>query len=132
MIIADTNIASEFMKDSPHHGVFSWARTLELADLAISVITVEEIERRLGRLPQGRRRSDLERRWHGFLDAYRDTIAAYDLNAAQATTHLVVDALDRGRPITHRGNPPERTRRGAVPRSARKTRRAHVCPELPG
>lgn len=99
MIIADTNIASEFVKDSPHHGVFSWARTLEPADLTISVVTVEEIERRLGRLPQGRRRSVLEQRWRNFLDAYRDTIAVYDLNAAQATAHLIVDALDRGRPI---------------------------------
>ena len=40
MIIADTNVVSEFMKDSPHHGVLAWARTLGPADLTISVVTV--------------------------------------------------------------------------------------------
>lgn len=99
MIIADTNVVSEFMKDSPHHGVLAWARTLGPADLTISVVTVEEIERGLGRLPAGRRRNDLEQRWHHLLDAYSDTIAVYDVNAAQATARLLVDALDRGRPM---------------------------------
>lgn len=85
MIIADTNVVSEFMKDSPHHGVLGVARTLGPADLTISVVTVEEIERGLGRLPAGRRRNDLEQRWHHLLDAYSDTIAVYDVNVAQAT-----------------------------------------------
>lgn len=100
MILADTNVVSEFMKDSPNHGVLMWASTLERADLTISVITVEEIERGLGRLPHGRRRSHLEQRWHSFLDAHRDTIAVYDLDAARATAQAVVNALNAGHPLS--------------------------------
>lgn len=100
MIIADTNVVSEFMKGSPDHGVLMWASTLDPADLTISVITVEEIERGLGRLPHGRRRRNLEQRWHSFLDAHRDTIAVYDLDAARATAQAVVTALDAGHPLS--------------------------------
>lgn len=99
MIIADTNVVSEFMKDSPNRSVLTWAHALEPTDLTISVVTAEEIERGLGRLPHGRRQRNLEQRWRNLLNAYRDTIAVYDLNAAQATACLVVDALNRGRPI---------------------------------
>lgn len=98
MIIADTNIVSEFMKDEPDAQVLSWARALAARDLTICVVTVEEIERGLGRLPKGRRK-DLERRWARLLDAFADTIATYDVAAARATARLLVEALDQGRPV---------------------------------
>ena len=62
MIVADTNVVSEFMKDSPDRAVLAWAQGLGPADLTVCVVTVEEIERGLGRLPAGRRRRDLEQR----------------------------------------------------------------------
>lgn len=100
MIIADTNIVSEFMKDTPDPDVLAWAQTLDTADLTISVVTVEEIDRGLGRLPEGRRRKDSERRWAGLLDAFADTIATYDLAAARATARILIDGLDHGRPMS--------------------------------
>ncbi len=63
MIIADTNVVSEFMRDDPDPVVIAWARTVAPADLSICVVTVEEIERGLGLLPAGRRRGELEGRW---------------------------------------------------------------------
>lgn len=98
MIIADTNIVSEFMKDEPDAQVLSWARALAARDLTICVVTVEEIERGLGRLPKGSRK-DAERRWARLLDAFADTIATYDVAAARATARLLVEALDQGRPV---------------------------------
>ena len=100
MIIADTNIVSEFMKDTPEPCVLTWAQSLGATDLTISVVTVEEIDRGLGRLPRGRRRKDLERRWARLLDAFADTIAVYDVTAARATARLVVAGLDHGRPMS--------------------------------
>lgn len=100
MIIADTNIVSEFMKDTPDPHVLAWAHSVGAADLTISVVTVEEIDRGLGRLPKGRRRKDLERRWATLLDAFADTIATYDVPAARATARLVVASLDQGRPMS--------------------------------
>ncbi len=100
MIIADTNIVSEFMKDTPEPRVLVWAQTLGAVDLTISVVTVEAIDRGLGRLPKGRRRKDLERRWTRLLDAFADTIAIYDVTAARATARLLVAAMDQGRPMS--------------------------------
>lgn len=100
MIIADTNIVSEFMKDTPEPRVMAWAQSLAAAELTISVVTVEEIDRGLGRLPKGRRRKDLESRWTRLLNAFADTIATYDVTAARATARLLVDGMNQGRPIS--------------------------------
>ncbi len=99
MIIADTTIVSELMKDAPEPRVLDWARGVSVTDLTISVVTVEEVERGLGRLPVGRRRASLSARWARLLDAFGDTIAIYDVAAAQATAQVVVEGLNRGRPL---------------------------------
>ena len=45
VFIADTNIVSEFMKDTPEQRVLAWAQSLGAADLTVSVVSVEEIDR---------------------------------------------------------------------------------------
>ncbi len=100
MIVADTNVVSEFMKDSPDPHVLDWARGIAPVDLTISVVTVEEIERGLGGLPAGRRRHDLNRRWTQLLDSFGDTIAVYDVTAARHTAAILVAAQSAGRPMS--------------------------------
>lgn len=100
MIIADTNVVSEVMRDTPDGRVLAWAESVPVASLTISVVTVEEIERGLGQLPPGRRRADLGRRWAGLLKTFEETIASYDLPAAQATARIVVSRSGQGRPIS--------------------------------
>lgn len=99
MILADTNIVSEFMRGSPDPAVLAWAESLAASDLSICVVTVEEIERGLRRLPAGRRRRDLEHRWIRLVDAFADTIAVYDVPAARATATTLVAAESNGRPM---------------------------------
>ncbi len=101
MIVADTNIVSEFMKDDPDVNVVSWARSIAPADLTISVVTVEEIERGLRQLPIGRKRGDLEQRWQRILSQFADILAVYDLAAAQATADVIVASRANGRPMSH-------------------------------
>ena len=100
MIIADTNVVSEFMKDTPDSATLAWAQQVDPADLTICVVTVEEIERGLGRMPEGRRRRDLEQRWAGLVDAFAGTIAVYDLPAARQTAGILVAAQASGRPMS--------------------------------
>lgn len=100
MIIADTNVVSEFMKDSPDRTVLAWAQDIGPADLTICVVTVEEIERGLGRMPEGRRRRDLERRWNRLVDTFAEAVATYDLPAARQTASILVAAEARGRPMS--------------------------------
>jgi predicted nucleic acid-binding protein len=99
VILADTNIVSEFMRDSPDPAVLAWAESLAASGLSICVVTVEEIERGLRRLPAGRRRRDLEHRWIRLVDAFADTIAVYDVPAARATATTLVAAESNGRPM---------------------------------
>ena len=100
MIIADTNVVSEFMRDDPDPVVIAWARTIAPADLSICVVTVEEIERGLGLLPAGRRRRDLEGRWRDLVDTFADAVVVYDLPAAQETAAILVAAQAAGRPMS--------------------------------
>lgn len=100
MIIADTNVVSEFMRDDPDPVVIAWARTVAPADLSICVVTVEEIERGLGLLPTGRRRRDLEGRWRDLVDTFADAVVVYDLPAAQETAAILVAAQAAGRPMS--------------------------------
>lgn len=100
MIIADTNVVSEMMRDVPDPNVMQWASSIGPADLTICVVTVEEVERGLGRLPQGRRRRDLQVRWSNLIDAYADSLAVYDLPAAQHTARVLVACEAVGRPMS--------------------------------
>ena len=100
MIIADTNVVSEFMRDDPDPVVMAWARTVAPADLSICVVTVEEIERGLGLLPAGRRRRDLEGRWRDLVDTFADAVVVYDLPAAKETAAILVAAQAAGRPMS--------------------------------
>jgi predicted nucleic acid-binding protein len=100
VIIADTNVVSEFMKDRPAESVMAWARELGAGEVTISVITVEEIERGLARLPSGHRRRELTRRWHDLVDAYADTVMTYDMPAAQATARILVTRTAAGHQLS--------------------------------
>lgn len=100
MIIADTNVVSEFMRDLPDPKVVAWAEGIAPSELTICVVTVEEIERGLGRLPRGKRRRELTQRWDVLLSDFVDAIAVYDLAAARETARLLVAAEATGRPMS--------------------------------
>ncbi len=100
MIIADTNVVSEFMKEAPDPGVLAWAEGLAPAELTICVVTVEEIERGLARLDAGRRRRDLALRWTALVETFADAVVVYDLPAARATSAILVAARAAGRPMS--------------------------------
>lgn len=100
MIIADTNVVSEFMREAPDRVVLAWAKGIAPAELTICVVTVEEIERGLGRLPSGRRRRELEKRWTQLVDTFAESIAVYDLPAARETAAILVAAQASGRPMS--------------------------------
>lgn len=100
MIIADTNIVSEFMRDTPDEKVLTWAESIDPGELAICVVTVQEIERGLGRLPAGKRRTSLEQSWQQLVETFRDMVAVYDVSAARATAQILVDAEAGGHPMS--------------------------------
>lgn len=97
MIVADTSVVSEFMKDTPHQAVLAWADGLGPADLTITVVTIEEVERGLGRLPAGRRRRNLEARWGQLVEAFADAVLVYGVPEARQTAQVLAMREAQGR-----------------------------------
>lgn len=100
MIVADTNVVSELMRDQPDARVLAWATALDATAVTISVVTVQEIEHGLARLAPGRRQRSLTDRWHELLDAYTETLLVYDVPAAQAAAAALAARSAAGRPMT--------------------------------
>ncbi|MDP8245938.1 MAG: type II toxin-antitoxin system VapC family toxin [Candidatus Hinthialibacter antarcticus] len=83
MIILDTNVISELMREKPHENVKAWVAAHKPTDLSLTTITVAEIQRGLARLPKGKRRSALERSFSAFInEAFRGRIYSFDEEAA--------------------------------------------------
>lgn len=97
MIILDTNVVSELMKPAPSPQVLNWMRDQDQKDLAVTVITLAEIYDGLGRLPEGKRRADLHRRFELFIDTgFQDRLLNLEFKAALAYGELCNFRLQQG------------------------------------
>lgn len=104
MILLDTNVISEFMKKKSDPHVDAWARRQPVNVLAVSAISVAEINRGIARLPAGKRRTGLAKRFEAFMEAVFDgRVLPFDEGAARLygtiassreNSGLHVDAVD--------------------------------------
>ncbi len=69
MIILDTNVVSELMKPAPDAAVGVWLAGLGGEAVTTTALTAAEIQFGLHRLPDGRRRADLQARFDAFAEA---------------------------------------------------------------
>jgi toxin FitB len=93
MYLLDTNVISELRKRRGDHGVKQWVAKQNAVDLAISVVTIIEIE--TGILRKGRTDPDQARiltRWfeQSVLTGFADRILPLDLAAARRVASLHV------------------------------------------
>ena len=83
MIILDTNVVSELMREEPHKNVQEWISKQKPLHLALTTIVIAEIQRGLTRLPKGKRRSTLEANFATFAsEAFGGRIFPFDEDAA--------------------------------------------------
>lgn len=83
MIILDTNIISELMRELPDANVRQWISTQKPIHLGITTITIAEIQRGLMRLPMGKRRIRLTAGFTDFVtEAFSGRIFSFDEEAA--------------------------------------------------
>jgi predicted nucleic acid-binding protein len=83
VILLDTNVISELMREAPDASVQAWADALPVADLATSALCAAEIRNGLAQLPKGRRRTSLQERFDGILvDVLRDRVWPFTLDEA--------------------------------------------------
>ncbi len=97
MIIIDTNVVSEMMRNEPDPTVLAWTATA--GRLHTTAVTLAEIEYGIARLPGGGRRDRLTATAAGLFADFGDVILAFDTRAARRYAGIVTDREKAGRPI---------------------------------
>jgi toxin FitB len=97
MIILDTNVISEPLRQRPHLRVVEWMDQQNVQTLYLTAITVGELRYGLAVLPDGKRRTVLRERLETeVLGLFKGRILPYDLAASEAYGVLMARAKGRG------------------------------------
>lgn len=100
MIILDTNILSELMKNAPDKAVLKWFDNLPPQPMATTSITAAELHYGLASLPKGKRRDALTRALALILqDDLRGLVLPFDALAAEHYGVLAAYLRKTGTPI---------------------------------
>ena len=100
MIILDTNVLSELMKDRPAPAIEHWLDLQPTVSIWTTSVTIFEIRVGLLTMPLGRRRSLLERDFERCVDEQlQGRIADFDRTAAEETAMLLAQRKQAGRPV---------------------------------
>jgi toxin FitB len=100
MIVLDTNVLSETLRDQPADRVSRWMRGQPAASLYTTTICEAEIFYGLALIPAGRRRAILERAAVAiFAQGFLDRILPFDSAAARAFAQIAAERRLSGRPI---------------------------------
>ena len=83
MILLDTNVISELMRETPNVSVAAWIGARKSVHFGVTTISIAEIMRGLERLPSGKRRTTLKRKFSAFVRrAFDSRIFAFDEESA--------------------------------------------------
>lgn len=97
MILLDTNVISELMREAPDGRVLGWIDMKNPIHLGITAIAIAEILRGLARLPTGKRRSGLESRFTAFVtEGFGDRIYSFDRGAAEVYGEIAAKREKQG------------------------------------
>ena len=97
MIILDTNVISELMRNQPDIEVKHWISKQTPIHLNITTITIAEIQRGLMRLPTGKRRTQLTNSFEAFVtEAFNGRIFPFDEKAAYHYGHIAAHCEMQG------------------------------------
>ena len=101
MVLLDTNVVSELMRDTPSAEVLSWMDERPTRELFVTAVTEAEIRTGIAILPSGARRrglADAAERTLGVLFAGR--ILPFDSGAARAYADIAATSRAASRPIS--------------------------------
>ncbi|MGK0741267.1 type II toxin-antitoxin system VapC family toxin [Leucobacter sp. Z1108] len=99
MILVDTNVWSETLRQEPDTRVLEWLRA-ERHDLVLCVITVHELKFGVDRLPTGRRKEALSARIDALFEGMAQRVLAYDQHAARFHAEIRGRAERAGRGLS--------------------------------
>lgn len=103
MIILDTNVLSELMRDVPSATVLEWLDRQPSASVWITCITLMEIHFGIVRMPPRKRRERMLAEFEAILrEEIQGRYAPFDAPAAERTAALMALRNSKGRPIEYR------------------------------
>lgn len=97
MIVVNTNVIFEMMREDPDPAVLAWAATA--GRLHTTFITLAEVEYGIARLPAGRRRDLLAATAAEVFGDFQDVILPFETRAARRYGMIVADSEASGHPI---------------------------------
>lgn len=101
MIVLDTNVVSELMRDAPDEYVMRWMGEQPETTLYITSVTQAELLYGIERLPAGKRRAGLQRDAEElFNDDFAGRILPFGSEAARAYAQITVARSRADRPIS--------------------------------
>lgn len=101
MIVLDTNVISELMRDNPNQMVVDWFDAQPINSLSITAITEAEILTGIALLHDGRRKNHLlEFADYIFTSLFNGRVLVFDCNAAYAYADIFAQRQSIGRPIS--------------------------------
>ena len=101
--LLDTNAFSEITRARPNKGFIDWIGDLDETRVFVSLLTVGEVRRGIWRLPEGRRRLELEAANEQLLADYAERILSVDeivavewprLSSRLSSSGVVIGAID--------------------------------------
>lgn len=99
MIILDTNVVSEMMREAAAPPVAAWIAKQPRNSLFVCAPVMAELRFGVVRLPQGQRRNELAASYDVIVEQFRSRILSYDLRAAEALADITVERAKAGAPI---------------------------------
>jgi predicted nucleic acid-binding protein len=98
VIVLDTNVVSELMRQTPAAPVQVWFAGVDRSALATTTLTLAEIHQGIRRMPPGRRRSELERAAQTLLAGFPRQVLPFDVLAAEHYADVMTSRDSAGRP----------------------------------
>ena len=101
MIILDTNVLSELMRQQPSDPVLAWADQLNSQEVAITAMNEAEILHGIARLRDAQRRQQLQQGWETLLaNVLQQPVLPFNSAAAQWFAAVVSHRDGLGQPIS--------------------------------
>ncbi len=101
MLVLDTNVISELMKDAPDPQVKKWFERLSDSDFYTTVVSVSEIGADINLLDEGKRRDSIQQKSRLiFKTLFADKILPFNENSAAIYAKIVPIRKKSGKPIS--------------------------------
>ena len=101
MVVLDTNVVSELMRDDPHADVLVWLDDQPTRELFVTAVTEAEVRTGIAFLPEGRRRRGIaEAADHAFGGLFAGRVLPFDSDAARAYAEIAATWRAAGRPVS--------------------------------